>query len=515
MKIHTRSRQRGFAIYFTAILLMMIVPMIGLAIDATLLYVVKTRLQGAVDGAALAGAKALAQGTDDPSEAASAKTAANTYVRMNFPSSFFFSNDVVIDSTTGVVVDYTSVAHQRTVTVTASVAEPTLFMRWLNFMSTTVTATAATVRKDLNVVLVMDRSGSLAISNTCAPLIASAQLFTSKFAPGRDQLGLVTFAATTDVNFAPATTFSSANPNVTTMLGATTCNGSTATAMGLWTGYQQLIALNQPTAVNVLVLFTDGEPTAVTVNMPVASGSPCTAYSTGNPPGPGGYTLPAGSKGYLQGLYNTFTNQNSFFGLLQSTGTLNSSGGNFIGSSGSDDVLANNSTNCNFAKGGQPNPNIPAQMEDVSDFTGLPTKDIFGNSLNTSYQPVTTGAPGGMIDLGSGNGQIIANAQNMAFNAADDAATRIRQGATDLTVGAATNGKSLSGVIIFTIGLQQSLAGYPFSSTFLYRVANDPSSNNPIYDSTYAAGKFFLCQSPADLNAAFLGVASEILRLSK
>lgn len=266
--------------------------MVGLSIDATLLYVVKTRLQGAVDGAALAGAKALSHGTDDTTELDAATTAAKTYVKLNYPSSFFFSQDVVIDSTTGVAIDTTTVAHQRTVKVTASVVEPTLFMRWLNFLSTTVTATASTIRKDVNIVIAMDRSGSLSASSSCTPLIAAAQNFVTQFSPGHDNVGLVTFASTTYVAFTPNTTFQSASPNVSTILGDIVCEGSTSTAYGLWTAYQQLIALNQTGALNVILLFTDGQPTGVNVNMPIANGSPCTAYTPGSPTGPGGYTLP-------------------------------------------------------------------------------------------------------------------------------------------------------------------------------------------------------------------------------
>jgi Mg-chelatase subunit ChlD len=511
MKKQKLSRESGVAIYVFTIFLMLIVPMIGLGIDASLLYVVKTRLQGAVDGAALAGSKALSQGTDDATEAASAVTAANVYVRVNYPSTFFFSQDVNINGTTGVVVDYTSVPHQRTVTVTASVVEPTLFMQWLNFMSTTVWASAQTVRKDLNVVLVMDRSNSLEVTSSCVPVQNAAQLFVTKFSPGRDQVGLVTFASSAEVNFAPATTFASASPNVTTMIGNMTCSGSTSTAMGLWLGYQQLIALNEPTAANILVLFTDGEPTAVNVNMPIAKASTCTAYTAGAPSGPGGYTVTTATKGYLPGLYNTFTDASTFFGLLDPFGTTSSNGGNQL-TNGTDNVIAPNYTNCYFASGGTNLTSIPSQMEAFNDFSGLAVTDIYGNSLtgaDVTYMSVTTNSLG-FVDLTNSS-----NAQNMAFNVADDAGWRIRNGKTDGTVGAATNGKSLSGVIIFTVGLQQASASYPFSSTFLYRMANDPNSGDTSYDSTLASGKFFLCQSVSDLNSAFLGVASEILRISK
>lgn len=498
------ARQRGFALYMTTLLLLMIIPMIGLAMDATLLYVVKTRLQGAVDGAALAGAKALSHGTDSANELTAATLAAQTYVKLNYPSSFFFSQDVVLNSTTGVVIDE-SVSYQRTVTVTASVVEPTLFMQWLNFMSTTVTATAATIRKDVNIMMVMDRSGSLQASGSCAPLIAAAQNFVGQFSPGNDNVGLVTFASTTYLNFPPATTFESASPNVVTMLGNIACSGSTSTANGLWMGYQQLIALNQPSALNVILLFTDGDPTAGTFNMPVAKTSPCSAYTSGNPGGSGGYTLPSTAHGYITGLWNSFTgvSPESFFGLLNPSDPNSPSGGEQVSTNG-DNYFAPNSTGCSYYSG------TPVNSSQCisSDFTGLPLTDIYGNSTTDSgYQATTTNATG-MIDLGPGGTgcPTIANATAAALNIADSAASRIRSGTTD-----PVSGKSLSNVLIFSIGLGN--AAVPFSPTFLERVSNDPRS--PIYDSSEAAGLYVYAATSADLQSAFAAVASEILRLAK
>ena len=106
----------------------------------------------------------------------------------------------------------------------------------------------------------------------------AASNFVSQFASGRDNVGLVTFAFSSYVNFPLANDFQTANPNVPTLIGNIACSGSTSTAMGLWKGYQQLVALNQPNALNVILLFTDGQPTAVALNMPVANASPCNAF---------------------------------------------------------------------------------------------------------------------------------------------------------------------------------------------------------------------------------------------
>ena len=54
-----------------------------------------------------------------------------------------------------------------------------------------------------------------------------------------------------------------------TTLNNMTCAGSTSTAMGLWYGYDQLVSLHQPAALNVILLFTDGQPTGVYVKMPL------------------------------------------------------------------------------------------------------------------------------------------------------------------------------------------------------------------------------------------------------
>src|SRR5207253_3665179 len=90
---------------------------------------------------------------------------------------------------------------------------------------------------------------------------------------------------------------------VTTMLGNIICAGSTSSAMALWLGYDQLAGLAQPGALNVILFFTDGKPTGVNVNMPLRTTSTCTNAHPGPPR-------------YINGLYNTYTNQNTFFGIL-------------------------------------------------------------------------------------------------------------------------------------------------------------------------------------------------------
>jgi len=493
-----RIKERGAAIYVTACILVMAVPMAGLAIDGTILYILKCRLQGAVDGAALAAARSLARGSDDPSQVASAQAAAVTYTKLNFPSNYFFTSDVTINQNTDVTVDL-SVAHQRTVQVTAHVVAPVLFMRFLNFTSTNVNAVASTVRKDVNVNLVLDRSGSMTASGSCGPMKQAAINFLGNFAPGRDNVGIFSFATSVVVQQAATTAFTQAG--MTTAINGIDCQGSTNSSSALWTAYDDLVRLNQTGALNFIVFFTDGEPTGVDVNMPIAAGSPCTETVQVVPPAsvPGGF--PAGFAGkFITGMYATYVDGSAFIGLAANTATANADGTpptSTTSSGASDQIVAPNSQGCAYASGWNSN------WQTLTDFRGIPTQDIFGSSLvNNSYWSTTTNAAG-YIDITNHN-----NGISMATNAADDAARRIRIGTTDPTYG-----RGLNGVIINSIGLGNAAVPLPADGIFLERVSNDTRS--PIYDSNYPAGLYVYAQHSSDISGAFGQIASEILRLAK
>ena len=472
----------------TAIMLVLALPMMGLMMDSTLLFIIKSRLQGAVDGAALAGARGLARGADGTAQVASAQAAATTSVHLNYADNSFFGGAVTIPTPT---VDL-SVGFQRTVTVTASVVFPGLLLKYMTG-PTTVQAAAAVTRKDVNVAMVLDRSGSLTSSGSCGDVKAAAANFVDQFAAGRDNVGLVTFAFTAYVNFPIANTFQSASPNVKTLISSISCEGSTSSAAGLWKGYDQLVALNQPGALNVLLFFTDGQPTATVFNMPIANASPCSSYTAGSPSGPGGYGIPATAKGFITGLLNTYTTTDAFWGLTDYNGQSNPH----------DLALAPNSTNCTYASGWASDGllhNLTATNQ--PDYVAVPVKDIYGNSANSGYQSVTMSAAApGFIDK-----SIASNMPAIALNTADDAASRIRSGAVDPVYG-----RGLANVLILSIGL--GTAPVPAADSFLQRVSNDPASN--IYDPTKPTGHYYEAPTTADLAPAFQEVASEILRLAR
>jgi hypothetical protein len=332
--------------------------------------------------------------------------------------------------------------------------------------------------------MVVDRSGSLETSGSCKALIASATAFVDQFAHGPGKLGLVTFATSTYVNFPIANNFQVAKPNVATMLSNMKCAGSTSTAQALWTGYQQLVGLNEPEALNVLLFFTDGQPTGVTFDMPIARASTCSAYIPGAPEGADAYSMPSAGKGYIRGVYSTFTNSSQFFGIQNQNGLTGPDGLQSVRNN--DFELATESVDCAYAR------NWPGSATVTRDVLGLPTKDIYGNSANTSYRPVTLNSYG-FIDISNPG-----NAQAMAANAADSAALNIRKGATD-----PVSGGSLRNVVIYSIGLGN--APYPLSHEFLERVSN--GFRSPIFDKSTPAGFVFYASGGADLREAFSAIS--------
>jgi len=458
------KKQRGFIIPTAAAMFMTAIPVTGLAIDVSIMYMVQSRLQAAVDAGALAGARSLARGNNSSAQVASAQAAAQAYLTANFPTGYLGTSALSVPVP---VVDVTQ-PNIRFVTVNASVNVAHVFLRWFGGTLTTVRAGATATRRDVNVAIVMDRSGSLANSGSCTPLKAAAIAFSDKFAEGRDNVGLITFASSSRVDFALANTFKTSNPSVASTINSVTCTGATNSAQGLWQGYQSLAALNQPAALNVILFFTDGEPTAVTADFAIKATSGCADKTTktgvftvtGNPP-------------------------TATYGLLKWDAP--------VQPMTSDITVAANSTGCSYV----------SNFNNVgNDVTGVPVTDHWGNNLNNGYLPVTLTT--GMLAANS-NATNAQNFQNASVNAADNAAARIRVAALP-----GNGAASLPNVVIFSIGLGGSGAA---SDDFLRRVANDPGSSS--FSTTAATGLYVYAPTVADLGNAFNRVASEILRLAK
>jgi len=461
-----KRKPNGYVMVFgTLMIALVLIPVMGLAIDVGLLYTADSVMSAAADAAAVAGARSLSRGSNSQTQLANAQTTATAYFNANFPSGYLGTTNVQVSSVAG-----QSQTAMRTVTTTVSAQLPLIFLNMLGLKAPTISASSTAQRRDVNVMIVMDRSTSLTNSGSCAPLKAAAVGFVNNFAQGRDNVGLITFGTNSRVDAAPSTAFS---PNVANIINSISCNGATSSAQALWQAYDQLVQLNQTGALNAILFFTDGFPTAVTEKFPIMANC--------NPHGAGAYLT-----GVLTATYSGSTPQNPY-GLFVSSAPAEP-----VSSSQDLQVLSGAGTSgCKF---------VSDQTQIAKDAQYAPTTDVWGNSLTaTAYKSTTTS--------GSGLAITATNIQNFSTNAADDAAYRIRSGVAD----AGQSNKTLANVVIYTIGLNNT---GDIDPTLMMRIANDPTlSPNPV--AAGAQGRFCNAEQSSDLNQCFIQVASQMLRISQ
>ncbi len=526
-KQRTRSRQRGVSLLLAGLSLSFIVPAVGLMIDVSVLYSVRARFQAAVDGAALAAARALNLGQTTSAQATAAKQNAVNWFYANFPSGSWGTTGTNMSNSTVNVFDDPNNAHVRNVTVTASTNVPSYFMRWFGANSTALSATGNASRRDVVVMMVLDRSGSM--GGACSSMITAAKLFTGQFAAGRDQIGLVSFSDNVYIHSSPTTSFQTVlgyKNNLGSATGAIdsiVCNGGTSTAQAISVAYNELYKVNLPGALNVIMFETDGLPNTLTLNFwdsantktGLTSTSTCTdkngkkrsgggfasasvlpSWTSGQSLGSGSYfaDIPAGMIG---GVYSDDPGNGNKFQLLFKYWTTSTSN-NFNSSS------FTTASGCAFNSGSGQNPSPPP-----SDIAWFPLTNVWGDQLSPGYLAVTLSS-----------GKVVSNSwqtfHNAAFNAADSAASQAR-----------TN--SHLPAYFFVIGLGGTSTNPP-DYVLMQRIANDPNGDNYNSPALYSAcsqeancatnssqpqGTFVFSSSPSSLSQAFLSVSSEVLRLSK
>jgi len=496
-----KRRRRGVILLMLTFSLAMLIPMAGLAFDVGLMYLIRTKLSAAVDAAVLAGARSLNRGLDLASQIESARATAVQYFNANFPDGFFGTTGRSFTPTVAETGYRT-----RTVTGVASVTAPLYFLRLLGRETATMSARATASRRDVNLILVMDRSGSIEQAGATATVKSAASAFVNKFAEGRDRVGLISFSGYWRLDFAPSMTFKTASPSIFDKINAMVMNGNTGYAEALWQAYSQLVTINEPGALNVIVFFTDGRPTAVTANFPVKTvsdqryGDGAYPYSSTSSL----YTMPASS----------CSNSSPKFGFISAPVMSSSSwpppvtgyswGVMDADATGTQDewTVAANSSGCNYYS--TSGTDSTRRLRVRRDIAYIPDTDSHGTSTwgyksYSSSELFPSGHPyQGKIRVDSWRAVRYA-----AYNLADNTAQRVRNDASLVP-------------IIFSIGMGCVGAGCgaePIDHELLRRVANDRDS--PIFDSSKPAGLYVYAPTPAQLDQAFLRVASEILRLAE
>lgn len=463
-----RPRERGMALVYATMTLAFLIPFVGLAIDSGIAFVIKTRLSIAVDSACLAAARSLSRGMDLASQEASARATALRYFYANFPTGDW--------RTTGadpVVVIQETGTRMRTVTVNAVRRAPLYFLPILGEHYADVGVVGQANRRDSNVILVLDRSGSMDTHSSTTPMKNAAVSFSQQFANGKDRMGLVVFSTGVAEAMSPTMYFLSSSPSITSRINSIVAGGGTNSTGALRSAYNMLVSINEPGAVNAIVFFTDGYPNGITSNFNnrkengeldlLKSSSTCT-NKTSDRVGLIAYTGAPSDTGSsaTMGIYENTTSS------LTQNGT----------------SAISNSNGCYFRS------DMTKMKDDVA---RLPYRDIWGNLTYgfTGHYAVTYT-----------NVDNRRNMANASMNTVIQQVNTIRANATLKPV-------------IYAIGLSQETGSYAIDPVFMKRLANTGDSS--YYNSSQMEGLYIFVpinQQSSGLQEAFQRIASEILRLA-
>lgn len=242
-----RGNERGGVLVFVAVGMLTSLLMAGLAMDLGRGYILKAHLSRAADAAALAAARSLRDGSSTAQQRALAVAGANGVKQGE--------NNADISLSFG-----TNEFDEETVTVTASQVTPTILMRLIGQDSMRVRSGAVAAVPPVDIVLVLDQSGSLDAANAWDDLQDAAKQFVRHFDDGIDQMGLVSFNLRAETHFQLQQPFTSQAEYV---IDTTNALGYTNTGEGLRHAHQQFQSgLERDRSAKVVVFFTDGRPTA-------------------------------------------------------------------------------------------------------------------------------------------------------------------------------------------------------------------------------------------------------------
>lgn len=250
-------QQRGMVSVLLAICVTVMIAAVGLVLSAGLSYMIKAKLNAATDAASLAAARATSIGGDQATQTANARAAATRFFNANFPANYLLSTPTLNE---------TQVAFnggEVTINVSASATMPSVLMGGVVSGPLSPTVLTETKRKDLDMVIALDTSGSL--SGQAATVRSSAITFLKQFNSERDRVGLLHFsygAVLDDPIRQIARGFD--RTSMTNHIKAYSFTGSTASPEGMYEARRMINSV--PTAnlnrsnLRVIVFFSDGAP---------------------------------------------------------------------------------------------------------------------------------------------------------------------------------------------------------------------------------------------------------------
>jgi Flp pilus assembly protein TadG len=239
--------ERGTVLGLVALCLVVIMGSVGLGLDLGRAYLQKVRLGRAVDAGALAAARALRDGEEVARREALRVAAANGVANG-------------VGGITTSLIFGTNARGEATVSFTARQTVPTTFTLIMGIGALDVTARAVAAVPPVDVVLILDTSGSLASAGAFDELQQAAHDFVDNFDDHLDQMGLVSFQISAHDRFVLRDNFKIDVHNaINTMASA----GDTNIGEGIRKARLQLMSASaRANAAKIVVFFTDGRATA-------------------------------------------------------------------------------------------------------------------------------------------------------------------------------------------------------------------------------------------------------------
>lgn len=515
-----REQRRGQTMIIVAMLGTFITALGGLAVDVVFAYTVKVRMSTAVDSAALAASRALGRGVSVGEQSTEVSRVAQMFFNANFPSGYLLTKNTTfkpvkiagkgLDPSESPLFedDQSLQPGVREIRLGVEANVPTFFMRVFGKRYVNVKANAYAARRDTNVMMVIDRSASLKWAGAWDDVQAAAVNFLDRFDNNRDKVGVVTFGTSANIDVPLNTGFKNGNVARNAIMNQTVPDSAyTNAGLGMWLGYAELLRVQDQNALNVIVFFTDGQPSAFPGRFRVRR-SHERYYSSDD------YC----SSSYVNGVMGAYQdtsvwNQPRFYDMTglwkQEAGPVPVRGG----ATDRDHVRVNGCTISSWGgdvermiKYGE---NLPQDWTATSGSLSKtfcvdnnPTSGCLGNAGNYTYYTYDTRFWSN--DNSSSNKTFRGtNVHNAAKNVLLNVAQEARQ---DTLLGQVT---------IYSIGLGGS--GYDADAGLLKRVSNDPTDTYGVTvqtSSTEPTGAYVYAPTIDDVKKAFDKVRSHVVRLT-
>jgi Flp pilus assembly protein TadG len=256
MKRRSSDRQRGVIIVFLSLALVCLMLAAGLVVDLGMAYVTHGRLTKAVDAGALAGAKESSRSNAD------IETIVRKVASANYTDIVDTSYDVKIT---------TPATDTKRIAISARTHSPAVFTRIVGRESFDVAAAAEAMRYPLDTSFVLDLSQSLQRNNAFDDMQDASVSFLQNFDDTIDQFGLVTYSTWAEQRMPLRKNFKSA---MSADIRSRKAISDTNIDEGLRLAKVQLDnTAKRANAVRIVVLFTDGRPTAFGDTFTMPSGT--------------------------------------------------------------------------------------------------------------------------------------------------------------------------------------------------------------------------------------------------